>query len=139
MLAPESGRPDWYSDCDRIGYNHPYRSPGPDSVYNSIPCLGLCREAVRRTFVCIDSSRPRTWHDVRIFECIRLASRDCLVNVRTGIFARLMLIRDYDCLRSAYTCTRRSTIWDRLWYLALLYVKVEGLLGDVEGYPWAVV
>ena len=37
--------------------------------------------------------------------------------------------------RNAYTCTRRSTICDQLWQLGLLCVKVDGLLGDVEGYP----
>ena len=41
-------------------------------------------------------------------------------------------------LRSACTCTTVYTICDQLWQLGLLCVKVERLLGDVEGYPWAV-
>ena len=68
-LRPNLGVP-FGTVNDRTRYNLPCQSPGPDPVYNWIPCLGLCRSAVRRTLFSISLRVTKTWHVVRIFECI---------------------------------------------------------------------
>ena len=68
-LRPNLGVP-FGTVNDHTRYNLPCQSPGPDQVYNWIPCLGLCRSTVRRTLFSISLRVTKTWHVVRIFECI---------------------------------------------------------------------